>query len=182
MATKDFAHIDGVDLESWFSAMEGQSALEKISVKSLVAGEAEGILYGGCLSILVASLGTPYEIETGDTILFLEDVGTKPYQVDRMLMHLKYAGKLEGIRGIVFGEMLDCVQPGGQNYSLEDVILRVVGNLGIPVAFGLPSGHVHSGNVTLPFGVRARLRGDETSATLSVLESAVCATNKAVTR
>jgi muramoyltetrapeptide carboxypeptidase len=179
MATKDFAHHDGVDLESWFAVMEGNRGFERGGVKTLVSGTDEGTLYGGCLSILVASVGTPYEIETGDTILFLEDIAAKPYQIDRMLMQLKYAGKFEGVRGIVFGEMLDCVQPGGQDYSLEKVILRVVGDLGVPVGFGLPSGHVRLGNVTLPFGVRARLRAGENSATLTLLESAVCASNKA---
>lgn len=179
MATKDFAHPDGVDLDSWRIALEGKgAAADLISVTSIVPGTAEGTLYGGCLSILTASLGTPYEIETGDTILFLEDIGTKPYQVDRMLMHLKYAGKFDSVRGFVFGEMVDCVQPGGQKYSLQDVILRVLGDLNVPIAFGLPSGHVHSGNITLPFGVRARLHADETSATLTLLESAVCAAKK----
>ncbi len=178
MAAKDFAHTDGVDLASWFAAMEGKNGFEATAAKTLVNGEAEGDLYGGCLSLVVASLGTPYEIQTGGTILFLEDIGAKPYQVDRMLMQLKYAGKFEGVRGLVFGAMLDCVQPGGQQYTLEEVILRVV-DLGVPVAFGLPSGHVPSGNVTLPFGVRARLQAAADSATLTILESAVCATSTA---
>ena len=179
MAAKDFAHDDGVDLESWFAALEGKSRFELNPVKALQSGDAEGELYGGCLSILAASLGTPYEFEGGDAILFLEDIGTKPYQVDRMLMQMKYAGKFEGVRGIVFGLMQDCIQPGGQDYTLEDIILRVLGDLGVPIAFGLPSGHVPSGNITLPFGVRARLQAGSNSATLSILESAVCATNSA---
>jgi muramoyltetrapeptide carboxypeptidase len=174
MVAKDFAHADGVNLDSWFATLEALNGVE-LSAKPLSPGEAEGTLYGGCLSILVASLGTPYEIETGDTILFLEDIGVKPYQLDRMLMQLIYAGKFEGVRGVVFGAMQDCLQPGGQNYTLEEVILRVLGGLNIPVAFGLPSGHVPSGNITLPFGIRARLQADTTSATLSLLESAVSA-------
>jgi len=122
-----------------------------------VAGEAEGILYGGCLSLLVASLGTPYEIQTDGKLLFIEDIAAKPYQVDRMLMQLRLAGKLKKVRGILFGEMLDCVQPGGQDYLLQEVIKRVIGDLGMPMAFGFPSGHVHSGNFILPFGVSASL-------------------------
>jgi muramoyltetrapeptide carboxypeptidase len=181
MATKDFGSPDGVDLESWFACLEGKSPSQLNPIRTLSAGEAEGELYGGCLSILAASIGTPYEFETGDNILFLEDVGTKPYQIDRMLMQMKYAGKFEGVRGVVFGGMIDCVQPGGQNYSLEDVILRVLGDLHIPITIGLPSGHVRSGNVTLPFGVRARLRASENSATLTILESAVCSTSSAST-
>ena len=157
MATKDFGHADGVDLETWFGALEGQSLVERGGLKALAAGTDEGFLYGGCLSILVASLGTPYEIETGGAILFLEDVGAKPYQIDRMLMQMKLAGKFEGVRGIVFGEMKECIQSPGQPYTLQQVVLRVIGDLGVPVAYGLRSGHVSSENITLPFGVRARL-------------------------
>jgi muramoyltetrapeptide carboxypeptidase len=120
----------------------------------------------------VASLGTPYEIETDGTILFLEDVGVKPYQVDRMLMQLKLSGKLAGVKGLVFGEMMDCIQHPNQPFSLEQVILRIVGDMGIPVAFGLRSGHVSHRNVTLPFGVRVTLNVG-TTADLSSLEPAV---------
>ncbi|HEX3544265.1 MAG TPA: LD-carboxypeptidase, partial [Candidatus Acidoferrum sp.] len=139
----------------------------------LADGEAEGILYGGCLSILVASLGTPYEIRTEGTILFLEDVAAKPYQIDRMLMQLKLAGKLTGVRGIVFGEMRDCIQTANQGYTLRQVVLRIVGELGVPVAYGVRSGHVTAGNITLPFGVQAELkvRGDQVN--LRILEAAV---------
>lgn len=174
MVAKDFAHVDGVDVDSWLATVEARNGVE-LNATPLCTGEGEGTLYGGCLSILVASLGTQYEIETGETILFMEDIGAKPYQIDRMLMQLKYAGKLEGVRGIVFGEMQDCFQPGGQNYTLEEVILRVLGDLKIPIAFGLPSGHVRSRNVTLPFGIRARLQADSSSATLRLLETAVSA-------
>ena len=148
MLTKDFALEDGVDLASWNAALGGQSEWPidmgpESGVKPLAEGSAEGILYGGCLSILAASLGTPYEIQTEGTILFLEDIATKPFQIDRMLMQLKLANKLSGVRGLVFGEMLDCVQhPQDQGYTLEEVILRVVGDLNVPVAYGLRSGHV----------------------------------------
>ena len=180
MATKDFAHTDGVDLDSWFAAMEGSgevrlSSAQFSGLKTLIPGDAQGTLYGGCLSILAASLGTRYEFETGGTILFLEDIGTKPYQVDRMLMQMKYAGAFEGVRGIVFGEMLDCVQPGGQQYTLEEVIVRVLGDLKVPIAYGLSSGHVRRNNITLPIGVRASLQAAADSVTLKILEPAVSA-------
>jgi len=129
----------------------------------------------------VASLGTPYEIRTDGTILFLEDVAEKPYQIDRMLMQLKLAGKLADVRGIVFGEMLGCLQAQDQGYTLEEVILRVVGDLGVPVAYGLRSGHVSRGNVTLPIGVRAELNvGQEVS--LRILEPATTAVAARSTR
>ena len=142
-------------------------------VSAIVEGEAEGVLYGGCLSILVASLGTPYEIKTAGTILFLEDVAAKPYQMDRMLMQLKLAGHFDGVRGIVFGEMLDCVQTANQGYTLQDVVTRIVGDLGVPVAYGVRSGHVIAGNITLPFGVRAKLMVRTGQVGLRILESAV---------
>ncbi|SPE45204.1 putative murein peptide carboxypeptidase [Candidatus Sulfotelmatobacter sp. SbA7] len=174
MVAKDFAHADGVDLASWKAALGGDEewAIDLTDVKTLVEGSAEGILYGGCLSMLVASLGTPYEIQTAGTILFIEDVATRPYQIDRMLMQLKLAGKLKGVRGIVFGEMLDCVQNPKQGYTLEEVVLRVVGDLKVPVTYGLRSGHVSHGNVTLPVGVRATLTVSSGEASLRILEPA----------
>ena len=174
MVTKDFAIPDGVDLDSWQNALGGAEEWEigeGSGAKPLVAGEAEGILYGGCLSMLVASLGTQHEIRTAGTILFVEDVAAKPYQIDRMLMQLKLAGKLKDVRGMVFGEMLDCRQSPDQDYTLEEVILRIVESLRIPVAFGLRSGHVSRANITLPIGVRARLTVDD-SVELRILESA----------
>ena len=122
--------------------------------------------------MLAASLGTPYEIHTAGTILFIEDVAAKPYQIDRMLMQLKLAGKLADVRGIVFGEMLDCVQNNDQDYTLEEVVLRLVGDLGVPVAYGLRSGHVSRRNITLPLGVRAALNVGEREGSLRILESA----------
>lgn len=174
MAAKDFAVADGVDFPSWQDALAGAAEWEigeGSGAKPLVEGAADGILYGGCLSILVAALGTPYDIRTGGTILFVEDVAAKPYQVDRMLMQLKLAGKLRDVRGIIFGEMLDCLQSSNQDYSLEEVVLRIVGDMGIPVTYGLRSGHVSRANITLPIGVKARLEvgGD---VKLKILESA----------
>jgi muramoyltetrapeptide carboxypeptidase len=160
MVTKDFAIPGGVEYDSWHNALTGVTEwqiADDSGAKPLVAGTAEGTLYGGCLSILVATLGTPHEIHPAGTILFLEDVAAKPYQIDRMLMQLKLGGRLKQVRGIVFGEMLGCRQSPDQDYTLEEVILRIVGELGIPVAFGLRSGHVSRANITLPFGVQARL-------------------------
>ncbi len=122
------------------------------------AGCAKGVLYGGCLSLLAASLGTPYQIKTENSILFIEDINAKPYQIDRMLMQLEYAGMLKEVRGVIFGEMLGCVQPGGQNYTLQEVISRVFGEFEIPIAFGLQSGHVSSPpNYCLPLGTEVGL-------------------------
>ena len=123
----------------------------------LMEGDAEGTLYGGCLSLLCTSLGTPYEIRTEGKILFLEDRAEKPYQIDRMLMQLKLAGKFERVAGIIFGEMLDCAQRRAADETLHDLVVRILGEFKVPIAFGLKSGHVSGKSFTLPFGVSATL-------------------------
>jgi muramoyltetrapeptide carboxypeptidase len=174
MVAKDFTLDDGVDMDSWQNALGGADnwcIAEGSGAVPLLSGQGEGILYGGCLSMLAASIGTQHELRTAGTILFIEDIATKPYQVDRMLMQLKQAGKLKDVRGMIFGEMLDCRQSSDQDYTLEEVILRIVEDLRIPVAFGLRSGHVSRANITLPIGVRARLTVDD-AVELHILEAA----------
>jgi muramoyltetrapeptide carboxypeptidase len=176
MVAKDWSHDNGIDPGSWLAAVTPR-ALWNVpmdeNVTALSEGAAEATLYGGCLSILAATLGTPYEIKTDDTILFLEDVSAKPYQIDRMLMQLKLAGKLDRVRGLIFGEMIDCVQSSNQGYTLQEVIMRVVDGLHVPIAYGLKSGHVSSKNITLPLGVQARLEVGKDNVSLRILESAV---------
>ncbi len=111
----DFSRDDGADLPSWQHSLTGDTAWSLGTAEGLRVlrqGQAEGLLTGGCLSIFAEALGTPYapRIEA-DSILFLEDIGTKPYQWDRMLLHLRYAGLLEKVTGIVFGDMGQCVSP-----------------------------------------------------------------------
>lgn len=160
MAAGDFARENGVDLSSWYSALSQDQRWEPGSdagLRTLKTGQAQGKFYGGCLSMLAASLGTPYEIQTDDTILFLEDIGVKPYQIERMLLQLRLAGKLDRVNGIVFGSMLHCVQPGAAEDLLEQVLLRVLEDFPGPVAIGLRSGHVSERNITVPIGVQAEL-------------------------
>ncbi len=141
-------------------------------LRTLKPGAVRGTLYGGCLSILVSLIGTKWEPATENKLLFIEDVGAQPYQVDRMLWQMRQAGKLNGVRGIVFGEMLDCTSPGAPENLVEDAIISALDGLDIPIAFGLRSGHVSRQNVTLTFGIEAELRaGDE--ARLDLLEPAV---------
>ncbi len=163
MLAADFYLEDGVHLDSFYAALDGESYCvgHAQGLRATKAGSARGILYGGCLSILVSLLGTPWEPETEGKLLFIEDVGAKPYQIDRMLWQLRVAGKLEGVTGIVFGEMLDCVSPNAEPDLLEKVIASALDDFDGPVAFGLRSGHVSRDNVTLTFGVEAELRVDE---------------------
>jgi muramoyltetrapeptide carboxypeptidase len=108
--------------------------------------------------MLVQSLGTPYEMHPEGCILFIEDISVWPYQVDRMLMHLKLAGKLDHVRGVIFGDMAQCAQAGLPDYTVALIAKRVLGDLGIPVVVGLKSGHVEHGNITLPLGRAVTLK------------------------
>ena len=173
MVAKDIAS-GTLESSSWNDALTGVANwnIPTAGVEALRPGRGAGRLYGGCLSLLVASLGTPYEIKTDETILFLEDVAEKPYQIDRMLMQLLLAGKFKNVRGIVFGEMLDCIQPGGQTYTLQEVVTRVLAGCDVPIVYGLKSGHVSSGNITLPLGVAAELTADASGTQLKILEAA----------
>jgi muramoyltetrapeptide carboxypeptidase len=170
MLAADFYLEDGVHLPSFHAAIVGEpySVGAAEGLRALKPGAVRGVLYGGCLSILVAMLGTPWEAQTEGKLLFLEDVGEKPYRIDRMLWQLRAAGKFEGVKGIVFGEMLEC----GDAEALDKAILNALDGLDVPIAIGLRSGHVSRQCVTLTFGVQAELKvGEETE--LSLLEAAV---------
>ena len=174
----DFDRPDGVDDASFYAAIGGGlvEAGPEQGLRVLRAGSGSktvrGTVYGGCLSILTSALGTPYAPQTEGKLLFLEDVAERPYRVDRMLRQMILAGKFEGVRGFIFGEMLDCVPSGTDSDLIERVILDVLSGFDVPIAFGLRSGHVSRGNVTLPFGIEAELRLDGTP-TLQYLEPAV---------
>ena len=171
----DFCRDDGVDEGSLRAILAGETYAYGANdgLRVLHPGVAEATLYGGCLSLLTASLGTPWAPETEGTLLFVEDVGARPYQVDRMLRQLLLAGKLEGVVGIVFGEMLDCVSPGAPHGLLEQAILHVLRDFAGPIVTGLRSGHVSRANLTLPLGLPARLVADADAPTLTLLEPAV---------
>ena len=178
MAAADFGRADGVDAASWqhvFQGDAGWSLSAHDGLRALRTGEAKGIISGGCLSIYAEALGTPYAPLAADEprILFLEDIGTKPYQWDRMLLHLRYAGMLENVAGIIFGDMQQCVGEREQEL-LEQAILHALRDFNGPIAVGLRSGHVDSPNVTVPLGVRVRLRlSDSENPQLEFLEPAV---------
>lgn len=173
MAAADFYLDDGVHMPSFHAALAGEQygVGPGEGLRVLKTGTARGTLYGGCLSILVSLLGTPWEPATEGRLLFLEDTGAKPYQVDRMLWQLRQAGKLDGVTGIIFGEMLDCASPGMPPEFLEQVIGRVFDDFEGPIAIGLRSGHVSRQNVTLVFGANAELRAGE-EAEMNLLEPA----------
>ena len=159
MVAADFAVDGGVHDASFDAALDGDTITvgPAEGLRILRPGRAQGVMYGGCLSILTASLGTRFAPQTEGKLLFLEDVGTKPYQIDRMLRQMVLAGKFDGVTGFIFGEMLECASPGTSPDLLEQVILRVLDWFDGPIAIGLRSGHVSRSNVTLPLGIEAEL-------------------------
>jgi len=138
-------------------------------------GKAEGRLIGGNLTLLQATLGTPYEFDSTDAILFIEEVGEEPYDLDRMLTHLKMAGKFDRCNGIFF-DNLDSVKPAEYKpgfettLSTEEIIHDIFRDFDFPVCVGISIGHIKD-KPTLPLGIRARL--DAGSGKISLLESAV---------
>lgn len=137
--------------------------------ETLAGGVAEGPLLGGNLSLLSATLGTPFAIRPEGAILFIEEVGEHPYRLDRLLSHLRLAGVLSAVAGIAVGGITESPEIDGAPTAAE-VVREALGGLGIPVATGFPFGHFDD-SWTLPMGVRARLDAD--AGTLALLEPAV---------
>jgi len=133
-------------------------------------GRAEGRLLGGNLTVLAASLGCPWEPETEGAILLLEDVGERPYRLDRVLAQLSAAGKLRGLAGVGVGGFTSCDDANHPEPAACDVLEEALRPLGVPLVMDLPFGHGDA-NVPWPFGVRAAIDGDD--GTLTWLEPAV---------
>lgn len=128
-------------------------------------GEASGPLVGGCLSLVIALLATPFDINFDDKILFLEDVNEKPYSVDRMLTQLALTGKLKKVRGFIFGNFVN----GGDATHFKEIALDILKDFNGPILFNFPAGH-GSLKVTLPLGINVRISSKEKK--LKYLEAA----------
>ena len=167
MVAADWAKVDGADERTWRAAVEGKdvwSVGPADGLRVLREGEAEGRLLGGCLSILEAGLGTPWALRIDEPcVLFLEDIGVKPYQWDRMLQHLRFAGMMEHVKGVVFGDMSECVAESEMELLLQ-ACLHALGRFAGPVAIGLKSGHMERGNRSLPLGTWVKMNDAELSA------------------
>jgi muramoyltetrapeptide carboxypeptidase len=126
------------------------------------------------MTLIEATLGTPWELDTRGSILVLEDRGMKPYQVDRVLTHLRQAGKFGGVRGIVLGEFPECPPTVPGSPTVRDVANRILSELKIPIVWGARVGHTPRPMLTLPLGVHARLHAHK-AGRLEILEPAVTA-------
>lgn len=165
---------NGYDRESLLAAVGKTDAgwTLRLRGESLIGGEAEGRVLGGCMTLVETTLRTPWELDTRESILLLEDRGMKPWQVDRALMHLKQAGKFDGVRGFVLGEFPDGGPMMSGSATVRDVCARILGALQVPIVYGAAVGHTPRPMLTVPLGVKARLRA-EGEGQLEILEPAV---------
>jgi muramoyltetrapeptide carboxypeptidase len=151
---------DGYDADSFERALcrlEPMGELTPPGVESIRDGEATGVLLGGTLTQLLASLGTPFAFAPpAGYVLFLDEVGERPYRLDRMVTQLKQAGLLSRAAAVVIGELPRCDEPSGDP-SARAVMADLFGDFPGPVLIGFPSGHTISPAMTLPFGVNARI-------------------------
>lgn len=178
MPTRGWSSLDPITLQSLtdnlFSALPSGFApdIEDEQIEIINPGTAEGPMIGGNLSLLTAALGSPYEVDTKNKILFIEEVEEKNYRIDRGLTSLALAGKFDQCKGIILGTWADCGDPEleqGKNLTLHQIFEEVVKPFGKPTINNFRAGHIYP-QITIPMGVRAKL--DATNGSVSFLESA----------
>lgn len=163
----------GYNQDSFTQALTSRTGwILDLSGETLARGAAEGVLLGGCMTLVEATIGTPWELDTTGSILVLEDRAMKPYQVDRVLTHLRQAGKFKGVKGIILGDFPESDAAVERSPTVRDVCQRILGELGIPVAWGAPIGHTVRPVLTVPLGVSARLLAGDVGK-LEILEPGV---------
>lgn len=167
MASSDLARLGPDQLERFRRFLFGEEGWwAGYDLVCRRPGIGNGRLVGGCLSVLVTTIGTPYEIDTRGCVLFLEDIGEKPYRIDRMLTHLVHAKKLEGVTAVILGSFHDCDEADRPGVVME-ICDEILGRLGIPVVSGFDAGH-YSGGAVLPIGCPVRVNAEE--GTVELLE------------
>jgi muramoyltetrapeptide carboxypeptidase len=166
----------GYDRPSFERALFHAAAMGEFdapNIETVVPGDVSGPILGGTVTQLLASLGTPYAFDPPHGyVLFFDEVGERPYRLDRMVTQLRQSGLLARAAAIVIGELPRCDEPGGEPTSrstMADLLSEFPG----PVLFGFPSGHTVGPQHTIPFGVQARVVGDRRSPRLVIEEPAV---------
>lgn len=165
-STELYKDVDSYTMEYYFNNIFTDKALglienpKGIKMQTLVAGECEGSLIGGNLSLVAASIGTKYEIDTRDKILFLEEVDEEPYRVDKMLLQLKQSGKLDSASGIILGYFTNCIaEEPEKSLDIIEIFKEIIVPLNKPTIYNFPCGHSLP-TVTFPLGARASINGD----------------------
>jgi muramoyltetrapeptide carboxypeptidase len=165
MVNLDFYNGLSADRERWFwSMLAGDSPMtyDFHAGDVVCEGEAEGILFGGCLSLTMALIGTKYDYWVDGGIWFWEDVDEPVYRIDRMLTHLRLSGRIRAIRGVVIGKLKGC----GSEEDLVALLREFFGSDGIPVVRNIPFGH-HGDNLLMPIGAPVRLSTADNSFTIT---------------
>jgi len=166
--------LDQQDHDALFAALEQPDARRLCAgLQGLVKGRAQGPLLGGNLEVFSRMFGTPYLPDLGGAILFFEEVGERPYRLDRLLTQMELAGVFRAAAGVVTGEFIGCDEPAASKLAsptANEVLRERLGRLSIPVALGAPIGHGRH-NLALPYGTRVELDAD--AGTLDALEGAV---------
>lgn len=163
--------VPAEDREALFALCESPSPPPPLGgLRALHAGRAEGRLVGGNLEMLTRLVGTPWALDLAGAVLFIEDIGERPYRIDRQLTHLRLAGALDRLAGVVVGDFVGCTEKDGSGPDAEAVIGERLGGRGVPVVAGAPIGHGER-NRALPHGARVRL--DAAAGTLEFLDGAV---------
>ncbi len=165
MLNLDFANGLSSDIETWlWAVLSGDAPLTRSFADGDVVceGEAEGILFGGCLSLTTSLTGTPYDFWIDDGIWFWEDVDEPAYRVDRMLTHLRLSGRMEKIRGVIVGALKNC----GSDAEMLALFREFFSSLAIPVVQNLPFGH-HGNNLLMPIGASVRISTSDRAFTIT---------------
>lgn len=164
--------LGGATTERLFALLESTGPAAPLNGETtFVEGTAEGPLLGGNLSLFASLLGTPFMPNLKGAILLFEDVGERPYRLDRLWTHLELAGVFSEVKGIVLGSFTHCEERDA-DYSSQDVLRELAVATGLPCAAGFPVGHGEV-NEPVPLGVRVRLDANATTARLHFLEAAV---------
>jgi muramoyltetrapeptide carboxypeptidase len=169
MLNLDFHAGLSPDIDEWlWAVLRGDAPLSRSFAPENVVceGEAAGILFGGCLAITTALVGTPYDFWIDDGIWFWEDVDEPAYRLDRMLTHLRLSGRMQRIRGVVIGALNNC----GSEAEMLDLFRDFFSPYAIPVVRNLPFGH-HGNNLLMPIGANVRLSTSDQ--TFTITESAL---------
>ena len=164
MLDRRFGHgAEGYDRDSFERAVCRREPIGELTAPGVAVvrgGEAKGLLCGGTVTQLLASLGTPYAFNPPlGAVLFLDEVGERPYRLDRMLLQLAQTGILAKVSAVVVGELPQCDEPGGGERGRE-IVAELLGGFDGPVLIGFPSGHTVGPTMTLPFGVTCRVVAD----------------------
>ena len=158
-----------IGVDRLFAALEGEPLPPLTAERAIAPGVAEGPLLGGNIALLGSLIGTPYLPSFAGAVLLIEDVGERPYRIDRLMTQLVQSGALAGLAGVAVGELTGCEERGAE-YTAQEVLDDLVRALRVPAIGGLPIGHGER-NEPVPLGARVRL--DANTQTLSFLEGLV---------